>query len=203
MAEAPYDPFNVAAIIPDFEAQFAEFKPASNATPGTLSGHSSTFPTARCRATASTCSSRRGDAAKRPIHIFIHGGYWRGQVKDDYAFVAEGIIAAGAICAMVEYTLMPGARMAQLVQRSPHGGSRGSWTTRPTSAATPPASRPAAIPPARTSVPTSAHVRPHETTFPAAPVRSLLLLGGLYNLRPIATSYLQPTLQLTPEEIDH
>ena len=37
-------------------------------------------------------------------------------MKEDYAFIADGVVAAGAIAAIVEYTLMPGARMADLVR---------------------------------------------------------------------------------------
>ena len=42
---------------------------------------------------------------------------------------------------------------------------------------------------------------PHETQPPEIPVKSLLLVSGLYDLRPITTSYLQPSLSLTDEEV--
>jgi arylformamidase len=32
----------------------------------------------------------------RPIHMFIHGGYWRAQSKDRYAFVADEVTAETA-----------------------------------------------------------------------------------------------------------
>ena len=46
-----------------------------------------------------------------------------------------------------------------------------------------------------------ASLAPHEHGFPAVPIRSLLLVSGLYDLRPIATSFLQAELSLTPEEV--
>src|SRR3546814_1845378 len=30
-----------------------------------------------------------------PVHVFIHGGYWRSRDKRDYAFLAEPFVAAG------------------------------------------------------------------------------------------------------------
>ena len=32
----------------------------------------------------------------RSIHMFIHGGYWRAQSKDRYAFVADEVTAETA-----------------------------------------------------------------------------------------------------------
>jgi len=50
----------------------------------------------------------------RPIHMFIHGGYWRAFSKEDYAFVADAIVAAGAIAVVLDYSLMPHGPMATL-----------------------------------------------------------------------------------------
>jgi arylformamidase len=33
--------------------------------------------------------------------MFIHGGYWRAQSKDSYAFIADEVTAAGAIAAII------------------------------------------------------------------------------------------------------
>lgn len=199
MADAPADLFNVAAIIPDFDEQFAEFKPASNAVRARYRSQLD-IPYGPLPRNRIDLFFPPGEAERRPIHMFIHGGYWRGQVKEDYVFVAEGAIAAGAICAVVEYTLMPGARMAQLVSEvraavswlAEHAGEFGGDASRISAS----------------GHSAGAHLcsylgsrAPHESAFPATPVRSLLMLSGIYDLRPITTSYLQPTLQLTPEEV--
>ncbi|HWA20593.1 MAG TPA: alpha/beta hydrolase [Devosia sp.] len=199
--EPGVDPFNVADIIPDFEARMAELEAASDATRRT---HRSQIdlpygPLPRNRL---DLFFPRGELRGAPIHMFIHGGYWRGQVKEDYVFVADGAIAAGAIAAIVEYTLMPGARMAQLVAEvrsaaawlAAHahefGGDGSALSASGHSA--------------------GAHLcsylasrSPHEAALPAPHVKSLLMLSGIYDLRPITTSYLQPTLQLTAEEVAH
>lgn len=42
-----------------------------------------------------------------PMHIFIHGGYWRALSKDEHSFVAEPFASAGATVVMINYPLCP------------------------------------------------------------------------------------------------
>ena len=50
-----------------------------------------------------------------PTLVYIHGGYWQMNDKDPYAFVGEGLLAAGFNLALMEYTLAPSARLDQIV----------------------------------------------------------------------------------------
>lgn len=50
-----------------------------------------------------------------PTLLFIHGGYWQASDKDDYAFIAEGLIEAGFNVGLLEYTLAPEASMSTIV----------------------------------------------------------------------------------------
>lgn len=56
-------------------------------------------------------------ATGRPGHavVFIHGGYWRRFGAADFFFAAEAAAAADATFYSVDYRLMPGVRMADLV----------------------------------------------------------------------------------------
>ena len=56
-----------------------------------------------------------GGGSRMPIHMFIHGGYWRMFSKEDFSCVAETITRAGAVAAIVDYSLMPIARMEVLI----------------------------------------------------------------------------------------
>lgn len=56
-----------------------------------------------------------GTGSDMPIHMFIHGGYWRMFSKEDYSCVAETVTRAGAVAAIVDYSLMPMARMDVLI----------------------------------------------------------------------------------------
>jgi arylformamidase len=54
-------------------------------------------------------------AAKPPLLMFIHGGYWQRNDKDMFAFVADGPRAHGIDVAVVGYTLAPDARLSDIV----------------------------------------------------------------------------------------
>jgi arylformamidase len=47
--------------------------------------------------------------------IFIHGGYWQMNAKENFAFVAEGPLAGGVNVASLGYTLAPEADMDRIV----------------------------------------------------------------------------------------
>lgn len=57
------------------------------------------------------------DADNPPLHVFIHGGYWQWNDKEDFAFVAKPFIEAGIAFANVEYTLCPETDIAGLVDQ--------------------------------------------------------------------------------------
>ena len=50
-----------------------------------------------------------------PLHMFIHGGYWRAGSKEAHTLVAAPVVAAGGIAAIVGYDLMPGTRLSGIV----------------------------------------------------------------------------------------
>lgn len=135
-----------------------------------------------------------------PVHMFVHGGYWRANTKTDYAFLAEPIVASGAIAAIIDYSLMPKARMGTLVNQvrraaawlaanaAKFGGDGTALSASGQSAGAHLVSYLAAK-------------APHETHFPKTPVRSLLLVSGIYDLTPITRSFLQAEIALTQDEV--
>jgi arylformamidase len=58
----------------------------------------------------------REDTAGVPLLVFIHGGFWRSLDADLFSFVAPGFVGAGAAVAVIDYPLMPAARMADVVE---------------------------------------------------------------------------------------
>jgi arylformamidase len=196
---AAYDPFNVSEIIPDFDAQFMDCRTSSNATRRTLRSQLD-IPYGDQSRQKLDLFFPPGEAEGRPIHMFIHGGYWRAQVKEDYVFVADGITALGAIAAVVEYTLLPGIRMAEqvhqirdaarwLVENAANFGGDGTRFTASGHSA------------GGHLVTWLASRAPHERALPETPVKAVMPISGIFDLRPISTSYLQPELHLTDEEI--
>jgi len=195
-----FDPFRIRAIVPEFEAISEGYRTASVATrqrhrhqldiaygPGPRQRLDLIFP-----------EPRNGAA---PVHVFVHGGYWRANERENFHFVAESVVAAGAIAVIVEYPLMPGARMAELVADvrqaaawvglhiAEHGGDPTRISASGHSAGAHLASYLAAL-------------APHEHGFPATRIKALLLVSGIYDLRPITESFLQAEIGLTPEEVN-
>lgn len=57
-----------------------------------------------------------GPKQPAPLFIFIHGGYWRSQSKEDAALMAKVFTDAGVAVATLEYTLLPKATLAEVVR---------------------------------------------------------------------------------------
>ncbi len=52
-----------------------------------------------------------------PVHIFIHGGYWRALSSRDFVFIAEQLVPAGVTVVAVNYDLCPQVTMSELRQQ--------------------------------------------------------------------------------------
>ena len=192
------DPFRTRDHVADFDDKVAAYRDRSAATRARL--RTVTVRTGDAAGEAldlffpAPDSHPAADGAVRPVHLFIHGGYWRMFSKDDFSYVADTVTAAGAIAAVLDYALMPSVRLADIVGQmrrarrwiagniADHGGD-----------------------PARVTV--SGHsAGAHLATFlftadEPDPVAGALLLGGLYDLRPLQSSFLEPLIGLTDEEV--
>ena len=135
-----------------------------------------------------------------PIHMFIHGGYWRSGNKKDHWLIAPPALSAGAIVAIVGYDLMPGTRLATIV-----GQVRAA--ARHLAAMAPELDADA------TRFTVSGHsagahlasflaaYSPEESPEPVlAPVGGLLLLSGIYDLSEIPDSFLKDEAGMTHPE---
>jgi arylformamidase len=136
-----------------------------------------------------------GNLVGRPVHLFVHGGYWRMFSKNDFSFIAETIVGVGAIAVIINYALMPDVRMAAIVNQvrrakrwvrdhiAEYGGDPNRLTISGHSA--------------------GAHLCTflfNEDERPSG-VRAALLLGGLYDLEPLQPSFLKPLIDITDEEV--
>ncbi|WNC94188.1 alpha/beta hydrolase [Paraburkholderia sp. FT54] len=126
-----------------------------------------------------------------PIFVFIHGGYWQARSKEDFAFVASGPLACGFNVVLAEYTLAPEASMTEIVGEieallATLGEDRDGLGTR----------GPICLAGHSAGGQLSAHFRAHEALMHAMPISALV------DLEPIAMSWLNDKLQLTPQEIE-
>jgi len=50
-----------------------------------------------------------------PIHLFVHGGYWRALTKEDFSFIAPASVAAGVTTVVMDYDLCPTVSLDRVV----------------------------------------------------------------------------------------
>lgn len=50
-----------------------------------------------------------------PVHLFFHGGYWRAQDKQNFAFVAAPLVDSGITAVIVNYELCPASTLDGVV----------------------------------------------------------------------------------------
>lgn len=55
-------------------------------------------------------------ATRRPVFVFVHGGYWRALSKDDSSFMAGTLARSGIATAAVDYRLAPDASIGEIVR---------------------------------------------------------------------------------------
>src|SRR3712207_1810390 len=110
------DLFRIRDHVADFADQVEGYRAASAPVRSRLGG--------RLDVPYGAASDERLDlffpiAAKKPspIYLFVRGGCWRACSKGGYAFVADTVAGCGAIAAMMDYSLMPAARMDGLVDQ--------------------------------------------------------------------------------------
>ena len=129
--------------------------------------------------------------ADAPCLVFIHGGYWQRNRREDFAALAAGVMAHGWSAALPGYTLAPEASMADIVGEieqamtwlAAHGPSRGI------------ASGPIIV----SGWSAGGHLASLALAHPA--VASGCAISGVYDLGPIRETNLNEKLRLTDAEV--
>ncbi|EPC4485880.1 alpha/beta hydrolase [Serratia liquefaciens] len=189
--------YNARASVEDFDACMAQYEQlaaqAKAQTPGIYDIHYGMgvaerldlFPAAR---------------QPSPLLVFIHGGYWHSQRKEEACSMAATFTQHGVAVATLEYTLQPEATLAEIVRevRSAiawlyhHAGQYG-------------------IDPERIFVSGSsagghlcgmliADDWQHRYQVPVNVIKGVLALSGLYDIRPLCDIYINDWMRLSPEQ---
>lgn len=136
-----------------------------------------------------------------PVHVFIHGGYWRAFTSKDFAFVVEAFHNNGIAVAMVNYALCPEVTVGEIVRQCREAVA---WTWR----------RAAEFGADRGRLSVSGHSAGGHLTammlatdwtrhgLPADPVKAACPISGLFDLAPFPHSFLQPQLRLDAAEVE-
>lgn len=136
-----------------------------------------------------------------PLHLFVHGGYWRRFSARDFSFVAPPLVAAGLSVAVINYALCPSVTIDEIV-RQIRAAVAWSFTN----------AEELGVDPSRLTV--SGHSAgghlaamiattdwPGRYALPADTVKGILAVSGLFDLAPFPWSWLQPSLQLSTDQV--
>ena len=135
-----------------------------------------------------------------PVHIFIHGGYWRAMSARQFAFVAQNLVEQGVTVVLTNYGLCPYVRMGDIVDQTREAIA---WVARNASELE--------VDGNRLSI--SGHsAGGHlvammlatdwtEYDLPKDLIKGAIALSGLFDLGPFPHSWLQPALNLTAAEV--
>lgn len=132
-----------------------------------------------------------GPVQSAVVPVFLHGGYWRSLSAEDHRCVLTGLSGLGNRCANVEYRLMPEFRMDDLV-----GDAIAALT------------RLARLYPNDTRFLLVGHSAGAHLAVSAAlkaglseRLAGVVAVSGVYDLAPVAKSFLQDEIGLTDDEI--
>lgn len=127
-----------------------------------------------------------------PVMVYLHGGDWRTQSKEDSGFAAPAFVQKGAVFVALDFTLVPHTTLPAMREQvlrallwlqqnvAAHGGD-----------------------------PQRIHIAGHSSganlvgqllmTAPAELIKSAVFISGLGDLEPVRLSFRNEKLQLTPE----
>ncbi|SDV51315.1 alpha/beta hydrolase [Chitinasiproducens palmae] len=107
--------YNARASVADFDAEMASYAAlaarARAACPGILD-----LPYGMGRDERLDLFPVQAARQPAPLLVFVHGGYWRSQRKEDACSMVRAFTHAGVAVAVVEYTLLPEATLAEVVR---------------------------------------------------------------------------------------
>ena len=139
--------------------------------------------------------------AGQDVHVYLHGGYWRGRDKSDYSYVADALVPLGITTVVLNYDLCPSVELPQIVAQvrtafqwvASHlgelgGGARG-FTASGHSAG------------AHLIAAALSGLAHDEPPPPWAP-RAAVLVSGIYELEPVLSISVNEEIRLRAEQVD-
>jgi len=105
--------YNTMLGVDDVDSILARWAAHSNATRAALPGHLGLrFGPHRDERLDVFAAGRSA-----PVHVFVHGGYWRRFHAEDFSFVARALVEAGVTVAVPNYSLCPAVGIAEIVRQ--------------------------------------------------------------------------------------
>lgn len=181
-------------VIPDFQTYFDRYRASSEQAKHELRCH---LDIAYGNKPTETLDIFPCADHGRPVHVFIHGGYWQSMDKADFDFVAFGFQPANIVTVVVNYALAPSVTMDEIVRQN-RAALAWIWRNAPRFGGDP------------NQIYVSGHSAGGHLTslmcitdwpkfspgLPADLVKGGLSISGLYDLEPIRLCYLNDKLKL-------
>ncbi|OCB78301.1 hypothetical protein B0A79_12180 [Flavobacterium piscis] len=135
-----------------------------------------------------------------PVLIFIHGGYWKIGLGDDYDFVAMGIAKANFTVVIVNYDLAPKVTIPEMVRQI---RSSIAWTSQnilqfngdPKQIFVAGHSAGGHLA-AMSAITNWSDYGLRENT-----IKGILVVSGLFDLEPVSHTFVQPAIRITADQI--
>lgn len=141
------------------------------------------------------------DSPNAPLHVFIHGGYWRALSSKEFSYVADGLVQDGVSVAVVNYALCPEVTLSEIVRQC---RSAMAWLYQQADT----------LGVNRDNITVSGHSAgghlvgtllatrwQHDYGLPEDLLKGACAISGLFDLAPFPYSWLQPMLQLSWREV--
>lgn len=137
-----------------------------------------------------------------PVIIFIHGGYWKAGVGDDYDFVTTSLHKAGFTVVVISYGLAPNITISEMISQIRAAISYTSKNCDDFNGD-------------RHRLYIAGHSAGAHLAMMAAftdwkqydlnekTIKGILAISGLYDLEPVSQTFIQPTVRITAEQILH
>ncbi len=196
--EELFQEYNPRFLVSDTSELLEEYLSESERVRGTLKNHSGVAfgPTL-----AEVVDLFPAQGSGNPVHVFIHGGYWRSFSSRDHAFVAEALVAHGVTAVLVNYALCPQVTIEEIVRQcraalawtfrniADYGGDPEKITVSGHSAGGHLTGMLLATPWAE------------DYGLPENVIKGAMPISGLFDLAPFPYSWLQPSLQITWDQV--
>lgn len=192
--------FNARATVPDIWPIMADYKALTETAKATVPCALAVpyGPTEPERLDIYRATAGTGPA---PVFVFIHGGYWRLLDAADSGFMAPAMAAAGIVTVAVNYALLPGVSLREVVRQcraaiawihahiADYGGDPGNIHVCGSSAG------------GHLSAMLAADDWTAEFGLPGDLIRSAAPISGLFDLAPMPHCHVDDWTRLSPADI--
>ncbi|WP_426955376.1 alpha/beta hydrolase [Muricoccus radiodurans] len=100
--------YNPQRAFPEFATYRQRRAPANDAAHATLRKHADIAYGDHARHRLDIYPAAQPGA---PVHVFFHGGYWRANDKESFAFIADTLVRHGITAVIANYELCPGSTL--------------------------------------------------------------------------------------------